>query len=115
MRRRGKKSSTDITWMTSSTELHEDNHELKHAEDICCLCERNEETKKHLLTDCNATRGLLIDYMENIKDISTEKYIEFINQQEEERWLWILGGGIIPMKINRINERKNKYKNIFND
>ena len=96
MKRKGIKSSAYITWMTSSTDLHEDNHELKHQEDICRLCKQSDETKQHLLTNCAATVELLFTYMEEIKLISKEKHTEFINQKQHDRWLWILGGGVTP-------------------
>jgi len=79
----------------------------------CRLCNDSEESRSHLLTDCPATCSLVADFISRIRKYSPNKVTEFSEVPTQDRWLWILGAGCIPLKLDPVSYGPDPPTHIF--
>ena len=129
LKRKGQRYENFITWMTASTDIYEDktDQEIITSKDRtqseqetgsicperCRLCKTDTESREHFLTDCSATVHLITDFIESIQEISNEKCSEFLELPNSERWLWILGCGVIPLELQGRTPRLIPFTAVF--
>ena len=115
LRKAGKPYVNFITWLTASTDLYGDKteSERKEQQESCRLCGEIPETRQHLLTECPVTVHLIISFIERLRHISQEKFMEYTSLSESDRWLWIVGAGVIPLPETRRTERIVPLTSIF--
>ena len=102
--------------MTASTDIFCDltDDEPKNGRgERCCLCLESAESRAHLLTDFPATVHLVANFIDTIKTISPYKQDELLALAPQLRWLWILGGGSIPLEESKRTQRITHPKSIF--
>ena len=111
-----RRSSGKVTkyakWLTGGTDTQGDlsrrgHRHYEHSE--CRFCDsREEETREHLLSECQSTAALRADYAGSIGKICQDKLKEFEQLPHHRRWIWILAGStireeeFIPKNTNRI-------------
>ena len=117
LRKAGARYAKFITWMTASTDIFGDRTDqeidYKASQEMCRLCGIMPESRQHLLTDCPLTVPLISEFVDRVKEISSVKLLEFTQLPVDERWLWILGSGVIPIQATRRTPRLVPLTSIF--
>ena len=116
LKRKGPMYSNLITWMTASTILYGDltNHErMERSSERCRLCQNDTESRFHMLSECPMTAGFVATYSEKIRGISRVKHKEYVSISLEDRWLWIIGSGCIPIPKPEKAARRDVPQSIF--
>lgn len=114
----GRKYETLISWMIASTDTQADKvnqPRFKLLPTWCRLCKdkASTESRKHLLTDCPATVHLITSFSEEMKHMFPVKYEEeFCSLNDDNLWLWILGGGTLTYNATRKQGNKFRVLNI---
>ena len=108
LKKKGYLFSNLISWIIGSTYTYADRTGQGVAADDpsgCRFCNNSPETRYHLLSDCPGTIHLLSDFLDGILQISKFKREEFNSISKQDQWLWILGGGIIPLPKDEFSYR----------
>ena len=112
-----KSQSNLISWIIGSTLVLNDRAGISSSpgiNDKCRFCWLEPETRRHLLTDCYATVHLITRFSNCIKvGISEFKFNEFMSLSDRDKWLWILGGGVLPIKIQPTSYRLQPITSVF--
>ena len=70
-------------------------------------------TRVHLLSQCPKTAPLRENFMKKLAKDHPEKFKEFRTISPNDRWLWILGGGVIPQPKRKPDYRTHQRKTVF--
>ena len=74
------------------------------------IINRVETTFTHRLSRNNS---LHFNFIEDLKSYSTFKFEEYLSIPVESRWLWILGGGCIPLDSSELVIQRSAQHSIF--
>jgi len=107
--------STFVKWLIGATDLIEDRRKRGYdASQHCRLCGTvQDETREHLLLECNETTAEKFQFFEKVSDISKLKSLELTELDPKRQWHWILAGGTVrednpyPVTDNRIHANRS--------